>query len=589
VVRRFVHDTWSALSHKEALGDGTSRPEDSPGWLNDEDARRLAAYKILQAMRDNVGRYFLPEVLWHSDLTAGLHRGESLSEIGMIAAAIQAAQHRPAAEKYREYGHPALLVAQARSLLLGDGQDIHLPDLQAAIDDRATADTTDGVDKPAEPGTEELRLQQFADWLDDWADDERLPLRLLEGEGHSIGDGDGVYALSWSGKLKRPRLQVYDPGWYFPDLATVSLDDDYPTTVHVAWVEEIDKDLWVVRHTWQLEDLPAGETRTMKWAETGDPASTRTCFYSAARYRQSAIPSGVTVYDLERTQAAHVVALVERTDTEVDFLPVVHVPNDAAGARHFGKGIILDVAMLLEDMAATDTDLQVNSELVGSTPLVTKGAGPSGLDAGPGAQWDNVDATFLDTSRSLLGLTGYAQHLADTESVNTRISSALLGRIKPNEVPSGVALQLGFAPTRSLVREMRLVRGEKYPLLLKFVMRFAQSRGILPAGPTPRAEIALGGYLPADRAAAVEQVKALLEAHAASIETCVQILVEADFPIEDAHDEVRRIKSQRFDDAVKLADALADDGPAYDFLGIPRPDRLKLPPLPAPPAGGSGQ
>lgn len=602
--RPFTHDLYAPLAYVEALGpgDGQTMPggAGTSTWLDYDDARRLTAYRILAAKRDNVARFYLPEAMWQK---SGAATGTELERVRQMLAAADAVAP---AEKYREYGDPALLVAQGRSLMLGDSQDLVLPDLvelqnAAADDDGAPAEGDEAeahAAAVADRKTDQQRLETFQAWLDAWADDEKLPLRLLEGEENSVGDGDGVYVLGWSERLGRPRLRVYDPGWYFPDLSSIGDDEEFPTVVHVAWEEDRNGKIILHRKTWRVltvgddDPLAPPAPYSVPWS---DAPVDRVCVYSVAEWDIAHLKTGDSIYNLA-VDDSRATVLKEPTALGVDFLPVVHVPNDAAGTRHFGRALPLLVAQLLDDVAATDTDLQANSELVGSTPMVTTGAGAFSPEAGPGAVYGlpaGADAKLLDTSRALTGLTGYANHLLDRLSVNSRLAGSLLGRVKPNEVPSGYALELGFAPTRSLVREMRMVRAEKYPLILKFAMRLAQVNGTgpaaLPKGPTPRAEIALGGFLPADKAAAMTQVSEGIKSHAISRLTGVQILMSAGFPIEDAEAEVDRIKAELFADAVALVDATGDVGAAYDLLGIPRP--AALPPVqlpPEPPAGGAG-
>ena len=591
MVRPFTHDAYAPLSYVESLGDGTTPMP--PGmtssfWLDHVDARRLMAYRILAAKRDNVSRFYLPEKMWERGTGPASH----MTELDRIRYLLAAVDEKSPAEKLREYGDAALLVEQGVSLLLGDSQDLVLPDLQALEQDVADqADTGDG--QPQEPAGL-ARLRGFDDWLQQWADVERLPLRLMEGEENSVGDGDGIYVLGWSERLGRPRLRVFDPGWYFPDLTTMGDDEEYPRVVHVAWEEDQDGVQVLHRISWRLVDGADDDPHPLAPQAPYTPAyadkpTTRALVYSVTQWRLDRLRHGDSIYNLadDDPRAKVIVAPVVEM---VDFLTVVHVPNDAAGKRHFGRSILLNVAQALDDVAGTDTDLQANSELVGSTPTVVTGGGGGQLDGGPGSQWNlpaGGDAKFLDTSRALLGLTGYSKWLLSRVSVNSRMSETLLGRVSPADVPSGYAFDLGFAPTRSLIRKMRLVRQEKYPLLLKFALRLAQVHGVLDGGETPRAEIALGGYLPADKAGAMTRVKDGLAAHAISRRTAVQILVEADYPIEDAEAEVERIRNETFTDMVALVDALGTDGMnrVREWLGmdVPAPaPPVQLPP-PAPP------
>ena len=64
--------------------------------------------------------------------------------------------------------------------------------------------------------------------------------------------------------------------------------------------------------------------------------------------------------------------------------------------------------------------------------------------------------------------------------------------MSPADVPSGYAVALTFAPYRSMVRTMRLSRGEKYPLLLKMVQRLGDARRRLPRPEVMPAELLFG-------------------------------------------------------------------------------------------------
>lgn len=573
-MRPFVNDTYTPLNRWPDLGDGTTRPPAAQTWVDDVDARRLAAYRLLAAYRNNAARYYLPDTLWQRpEIVTG--DGKSIE------------RDLAPAEKLREYGDPALLVDQARSLLLGEEQRVHVPDA-APLPDDATE----------EQQATQAFAQLFLDRLDEWADVEDLWLKLVEEEENAVGDGDGVLVLGWDDVRQRPRLRVYDPGFYFPDL-TGDDDDDYPAVVHVAWEwEDKTRNRAMLRRlTWRLVDLPAGESRTYAWTPEGATA-TQTVLFSEGDWDLGRLRGSDDVYQLNPNAAEWrevrlrdgSVQVQHDVDLRLDFLPVVHVPNDAAGARHFGRSLLLRVAGILDDLANADTDLAASSAVVGNTPLVTTGGGPGNLPMGPGARLDmppGGDAKFLDTSRNLTAQTGYVEQLLDRLSVNTRLAAALLGRVKPNEVPSGYALELGFAATRSLIREMRGVRAGKFALLLKMAARMYQAADLLPAGVTPRCEVAFGPYLPADKASAVDLVKALLPVHGISVHTAVLILQSAGLPVEDAQDEVARIRAEWAEAALQIFEATGNSAEAASWLGI----TLPTPPpvnLPTPPAGGSG-
>lgn len=181
-MRPHIHDTWAPLAYVPELDvSENSRPPGSHTWVDNYDARRLAAYRILAAYADNIRRFYLPDHTWDS-------RVENVD--GLIRV------HRAEASQYREYGDPALIVDTARALILGDDQSVEFPD---AEDDEPT---------------------DLEKWVLDWARKERLTQKLLQGEANSVGLGDGVYVLGADPEKRRPRLRVYDPGFYFPDTVT---------------------------------------------------------------------------------------------------------------------------------------------------------------------------------------------------------------------------------------------------------------------------------------------------------------------------------------------------------------------------------
>ena len=533
-MRDYVQDQWAPLAHIPELTENR-RPSSAiaPTWIDDVDARRLTAYRVLSAMRDNTRRYWLPDSMWAREVR-GRGQGLDISEA-------------PAAS-YREYGDAALLVDTARALLLGDDQTITCPD-----------------DTP----------EAFRTWLGEWMVKERVEQKLLEGEENAIGDGDGVFVLGWSAPKTRPTLRVYDPGFYFPDEQTTVPgwdDDEFPPIVHVAW-EWIDPDgkTWIRRQTWRLTPLdtpvsaPWGGTRA--W----------TCLYRSVDYDASERLPKATVYSPELTTKPYRRVLTGGepdadgwVDMGVDFIPVVHVPNDASTQRTFGSSLLTRIAQILDDIGNTDTDLAAASQQA-APALVTTGVPAGGLDSGPGQQWAmpaESTAGFLDTSKNLTALREFDKDLLDRLATNSRLALALLGRVQPNDVPSGYALSLGFQPARQLLREMRTVRDEKYPLILKFAMRLAQAAGALPTAATPAATIDLGTALPSDLPVAIDMVKDLLPAHAISTPTAVKVLQQAGLPIEDAKAEIDAIKQEWFDQAVKLVEATGNVGAAAALLGI---------------------
>lgn len=573
----FIHDLYAPLSHIPALGTaiGTLDRSGVPTWVADADARRLTAYRVLASMRDNARRYWYPPEMWTDHLA-----GQPNVERMRVA-------DKPAGSKAREYGDSDLITLTGRALVLGEDQTITFPDLQE-LDDEDAADQKEAA-----------RVQVFADWLNDWAETERLPAKLMLGESDSVGSGDGVYVLSWDANRARPRLKTYDPGFYFPDLD--ALDDpayadlnglpwseDYPPVVHLAWErEDRQGNTWLRRTTFRMVRLDAPVATNWNGSEGRTALRSWTCVSEISEWLIQNIPADRDVYTLD-PERHRGVRLVKPTDLELDFIPVVHIPNTEADASvHFGKSILLGVAQVLDDVMGSNTDLAVTSETVGSPPMILTGAGSAPLDVGPGTQLNmptGGGAALMDTSKALTAGMEYAGHLERKLAVNARLGLALLGQISPKDVPSGYALALGFAPARRLTLEMRAVRAWKHPLILKFAMRMAQAYRVLPAGTTPRAVIDLGAALPSDLATAVQAVKDLLPVHGISRSTSVRMLQQAGLPIEDAQAEVERIAAEAFEDAVRLVDATGDVDAAFDLLGLDRQQRTTTNPEPTDPA-----
>jgi len=524
-VQPYLNDQYAPLAHiPELRGDQTL-----PGrtWLDQTDRRRLNAYGVLGAYRTNTRRFHLPESVWQAG-----------------------AETEAGGKNVREYGDPSLLVDTARALLLGDEQTV-------TLDEGAPENTVD--------------------WLSAWADSERLTQKLLEGEEHAIGDGDAVYVLGWSPTKGRPRLRVFDPGFYFPDTENRARvtgwdDDEYPATVHLAWEwRDDDGTTWIRRHTWQLRKTEA------PWSPPYGGTADWVCLYRVVDYDTADLLSDVTVHspDLARKAGTRPVTTPSEGLTDgwmnlgIDFIPVVHVPNDPATTRTFGRSLLLRIAQILDDLASTDTDLAAASQAANPNMVLTGVSSPETIPVGGSLGLpENAKATFVDTSKNLTALTGHVDTLLDRLAVNARLAQALLGRIQPNDVPSGYALELGFAPAKNLLREMRTVRDEKYPLILKFAMRLAQVGGVLPAGELPGATIELGSALPADLPAAIATVKDLLPIQAISTATAVRILQTAGLPIEDAVAEVEAIRNESFEQAYNLVRATGDLGAARKMLGL---------------------
>lgn len=488
------------------------RPTRLPGpmaasWLADSERRRLAAYTVLAAYDHNQAAALL---------------GED-------------------GDDRREYGDASLIVDQALSHLLGESQKIVV---------EGAEDAAAGAQK-----REEL--------LREWAQSEHLWMRLQHAERTAVLLGDTVYLLAWSRTKGRPILKAIDPGFYFPVLPDGALDaGEYPDRVHLAW--EVPEDSATGRKgtlrriTYELGPIGAdvGTTRRYPWSSR---PSAVTCYLTDAEWDLDQLDKTDDIDALSLARARFRTnadgEVLHRLDLQLDFVPVVHVPNTINGADHFGQSSLLSAAQLLDDLAAADTDSQRASATTGSPIIGLSGArlpvdrrtgNPLPVQVEPGMVWplgDNGQLSTVDTSAQLAELRSYVEALRDRLSVVTRLPGSVLGTVRPSEVPSGCALQLSFGPLDAMVRSMRLAREAKYPLLLKMVQRLYQLGGVLPPGENPRATITFGAYLPTDLSAALDLVARGVQAGVLSLETGVRLLIDAGFPIEDAGLEVERIRA----------------------------------------------
>lgn len=571
-VRELIFDQWTSLSFKRAM----QKPKDAgelhgqrwrlPSWIGSENERRLTAYTVLQAYIDNAAREFL---------------------------ATEDAEQR---EDHREYGDAAVIVESIVDALLGETQKI--------VIDEAIAE---------EP---EADAEELLEFFEDWAIRERFHQKMVEVETNSVGLGDAVYVLGWSSDKNRVRVRTYDPGFYFPVLDDMD-EDDYPRKVHIAWqIEgrngEPDR---IRRITWELgnierrletqaearerlgfdDDVLVNEERLLmvlhdgddededgfpvRQYEWNDDLSYTTCFMSDGVWTAPDVHRGYGLDDFDESKAKWRTngdgEEVRLLDIGVDFIPVIHIPNTIAMQAHFGKSSLSTILQVLDDLSNADTDLQAASATAGSPILALQG---SNLREGerptyrPGEIFETGDGTMnvMSTADALDALLKYIDSLLRRLSSNARLPESILGRIKPSEVPSGLALSLSFGPLVSMVRKMRMVRDEKYPLLLKFIWRMtlANSDEDVPVV-WYDSKIQFGRYLPSDRAAVVNEVRELLAVNGISIEQAVKELQAVGYAIDDAVEEVQRIIARDFLNADRLRAALQGQiDEVREFLGM---------------------
>jgi len=537
-MKRMIIDPFSFYDYKPSFSGNAAgiAPVTVVTWVPEEDRRRLRAYMLLEAYCRNSSREWM------------------------------STQDDKSKTNRREYGDPGTIIHTVLSSLLGDDQSI-------------TIDEAEGDDYES-AADEQLQV------LLRWAEKESFIKKVVETERNAAKLGDGVFALSWDAKKKRPRLRCYDPGFYFPIWEDDRAEDEgYPFKVHMAWEYErprpsdpTKKDSFVRRLTWELVEL-AGPVQ-YKW---NDDPSELTCLFSDGYWKVNDFKDASDLTPKNATWN------VQDLDLQIDFIPVVHIPNDVSEQEHWGTSCLANIMQIFDDSQSTDTDLQASSATTGSPPIALSGASaPKNEDGtitsyGPGTVLETGDgnATVIDTSRSLDALIKYQESLLSRMSVNGRIPESLMGRIKPSEVPSGIALTLSFSPHTSMIREMRLVRKEKYRLLFRFVCRMLLSDGQL-KGKLYEADLHFGSFLPADRQETATIVQTLLQSKAISTETGIRMLVEAGFPIEDALEELDNIHAENFAAANELLDATGNADAVGKYLGVKVDPLLEPQPEPEP-------
>ncbi|MGI5401908.1 hypothetical protein ACQEVG_21185 [Streptomyces sp. CA-135486] len=474
--------------------------------MPETDRRRLAAYTVLAAYDTNQAAVLLGE--------DGADR--------------------------REYGDPALIVDQTLTHLLGETQKV----VVHGSEDDETAREREAV-------------------LREWADAEHLWMRMQHAERRAVLLGDTVYLLAWSRTKGRPALKTIDPGFYFPALQDGAIDaEEYPERVHLAWETPADpatgRKGTLRRVTYELSPISEDGTGTRTYPWSTRPSSV-TCYLTDAEWDLDQIDRSGDIDALSLSRARFRTnadgEILHRLDLQLDFIPIVHVPNTINGAEHFGQSSLLSSAQLLDDLAAADTDSQRASATTGSPiiglsgarlPVDRKTGQPLPVQVEPGMVWplgDSGQLTTVDTSTQLAELRAYVEALRDRLSVVTRLPGSVLGTVDPSQVPSGYAMEISFGPLDAMVRAMRLARAAKYPLLLKMVLRLYQLGGVLPAGEQPRATIDFGSYLPTDQSSVLDLVTRGVAAGVLSLETGVRMLVSAGFPIDDAAMEMERLRA----------------------------------------------
>jgi hypothetical protein len=542
--RQLLLDAWSALSFKAGITPlasttGTARGWAAPTWVGPDHERRLAAYKVLYAIYRNCGREFI-DVVDEKDRA-----------------------------KHREYGDAALLVKVVLAALLGD-------DIGIAVEGSDDDENSAAVERQA--------------WFDAWADAERFRAKVMETERDAQKIGDGVYVLGTSPDKKRVRLRLFDAGFYFPEIDPNAAEDEFPRRVHVAWEFEDRTDPTrpvrkVRRITWELGDLPDAQKRRLAW---NTEATSTTCYMTDGTW----LLSNLGGFDVEHFPLPRVESFalqpspagpveVQLLDLGIDFLPVVHLPNTVEVKEHFGEALLTAVAQILEDLAWADTDAADAAKLAAVPMVGAAGIAAADLKVKAGSViglGPTGSLSVLDLSPGLQACMAYVTSLRDRLNENVRVPAEVVGRVEASQDRSGIHLALSFGPMRSLIEEMRLVRNEKYPLLLKFAQRMSLSAGYL-AGDVLPATVKFGSFLPTDRAAVIEVVTKLYAAKLVSRQTAIKMLVDEGILDVDVAEELERAEADDFAAAMELLEATEGDLDAvYELLHRQRPEEAPAEP-----------
>ena len=635
---KVIIDQWSKLSHKAPVG----QPNDqanlilAPTWVPAGERRRLAAYIVRAAYLENVARLLLPQAVTDADRDKHREYGDPSAFLDRLVGAVLGDGWAITVDGADDdlLDGPALPPKPQPAAPDADPIEARVATAKLAAWEALAAAEVDAWEQAL---AEQPMLQRRQDELRAWADAVQFAASLHEGEQTTAGLGDGVYVL-WPRHGDWPLVEVHDPGVYFPQL-TDHDRGEFPSVVHLAWeftqlVDGVAKP-FVRRLTWQLvdltmervtfdpsgalvwtdaagaplpdgtipTDLPANDTisadgiveRTLPWHQPDTPPARMTCVFSNGVWPLDAVQQGkVDALDPDKA-----VWDAWRVDLGVDFIPVVHVPNTPAGDSHYGDGALDAVAQLLDDMAQNDTRIMGGSAFLGLPMIGVTGANVDGVVVEPGRTVGLPDGGRMDTldlSAGIEKLMALGDRLEERLSRNTGAPAEVMGKAS-TDTASGVHLALKYAPWAQVVSTLRIPRGPKHALILKFAQRLAQvarredGTPVLEPGPTPTARVTYGGFLPFNKAETVTMVATALQAHAISLQTAVALLVAAGLPIDDARAEVERIKAEHPEAAKAIAEALpgiaAGEQAAADWLGIDLPDAGTPPNVQLPPPTGA--
>jgi len=567
-------DRWSYLDHRIGTPNHSTVGV-APGWLPQDQWRRISAYRFLDALNKNSTRWYME---WDED-----YQRDQFVEMGdpwlfgdRIAAGVVGDQIELVVDG-AEHPPPSVVPIAQEPTEPETGDEVSLAAYQAEVEIRA-AQSSDIIDEWKQQWEDYPRLKEVQRWLQDWGKAEQFAAKVYEMESASIVPlGDGVMAFQWDERVKRPRMVLYDPDSYFPVLEGLD-DGQWPEKVHIAWSYEEElpdgsTQEWVRRITYELVET------AKEWdPKYSDGSTNRVCTVSDGRWRIDQFDDR-TIDDL--TVAAAVWTLNSQGEEMrdlplgIDFIPIVHVPNGFAELEHFGQSSLSVGVQAFETLAQGDTDAAKASELAGTPQIAVSGAAvPPTLEMKKGIVWglgENGSMDTIDQSAPLTALLDYNKATQERIERIVKVPAGILGRNANREIRSGVALQISNFPYDQEIGKLRLTRTPKYQLALKMVQRIAIQNGAGPSVVAP-ARVSFGSYLPSDLASSVTNVNTLINARAISRATGLRMLIDSGLDLDDAVTELERIRSEDTSGAVEVGNATGSVTAAANYLGIDLPE-----------------
>ena len=484
--------------------------------------------------------------------------------------------------KFREYGDIGLIVDTSRDAVLGDDFGIEVPGAEDEDNSGARARLT---------------------LLESWAERERYASKLYQGESDAALVGDSVYELRADGE--RLHLKVHEPEAFFPVWDSVDGDFSeafiaWEEPNNGQWPGAPDMPVRDLRN--KYGDVVLFRRHYRKVDPVDFPlvdavGRDKLAIVTGGWYRIDDLRERASRLDQFTLIAAELDSdgnpLVD-ADTGFDEIPLFYVPNIETTRQPWGLPEAHRVAKILIDASLDQSDMRENTRY-SAFPLVydkaEKAQGriapgtpePSARSAEPykpGMIYNGRDLGMIDFSNGNKVLIEHERFLIEKALSNSRTTTIAAGLVNtPGEIPSGLALTIALLPLIQKTMPKRQTRRDKLGMMLKHVLRWHRANGspgqffrvvetIEEAGEGPdaatrrvereTAEAArdwptgiwddvvayptFGTILPIDKKATSEIVRDLMNAGAISQELATMILQAAGFPIEDAAEEVERIR-----------------------------------------------